>query len=100
MKKLKVKFIVNDATYQYEVNSISWHLDDEGLPIDIGIFADNIEVLEDIADNLGSLGFNVKEVDYPEHRFEALYGRLLATSIIVEDYTTSFIGYNWDNRMY
>ena len=100
MKKLKVKFIVKDSIYQYEVNSISYHLDDEGLPIDIVIFADNIEVLEDIADNLGCLGFNVIEVDYPEHRFEALYGRLLATSIIVEDYTTSFIGYNWDNIMY
>ena len=95
MKKLKVKFIVNDETYQYEVNSISYHLDDEGLPIDIGIYADNLEVLEDIANDLGRLGFNYKEVDYPEHRFEALYGRLLATSIIVEDYTNSFIGYNW-----
>lgn len=95
MKKLTVKFIKNGDIYQYVVSAISWHLDDDGLPVDIGIFADNIEVLEDIADNLGYLGFNVKEVDFPRHRFEALYGRLSVSNIIVEDYTYSFIGYNW-----
>lgn len=77
----------------YPISFISMETDDEGKPVDIVLKSKRIEILDDIAEKYGLLGYNSQEVmDFknltkleteenayvptPTGLYEALYGRL------------------------
>ena len=96
---MKIKF--NDGR-EYEVFSVTYQLDENGIPVDIIIYGAK-EVLEQIAE-YASIGVNIQECDwvsamqsdmwmhYADHVHNALYARLQPFTVIEADkvqYTAS-----------
>ena len=96
---MKIKF--NDGR-ECEVFSVTYQLDENGIPVDIIIYGAK-EVLEQIAE-YASIGVNIQECDwdsalqsdmwmhYADHVHNALYARLQPFIVIEADkvqYTTS-----------
>ena len=96
---MKIKF--NDGM-EYEVFSVTYQLDENGIPVDIIIYGAK-EVLEQIAE-YASIGVNIQECDwvsllqsglwmhYVDHVCNALYARLQPFTVIEVDrvqYTAS-----------
>ena len=96
---MKIKF--NDGR-EYEVFSVTYQLDENGIPVDIIIYGTK-EVLEQIA-SYAYIGVNIQECDwsssiqsgmwrhYADHVCEALYARLKPFTVIEADrvqYTAS-----------
>ena len=89
---MKIKF--NDGM-EYEVFSVAYLLDENGIPVDIIIYGIK-EVLEQIAE-YASIGINIQEYDwenamqsvmglhYLDHICNALYARLKPFTIIEAD---------------
>ena len=86
---MKIKF--NDGR-EYEVFSVTYHMDENNEPIDIVIYSTE-EILEQIAE-YASIGVNIQECNwddvfqsgvwehYSDHVYEALYARLKPFTII------------------
>ena len=96
---MKIKF--NDGR-EYEVFSVTYQLDENGIPVDIIIYGTK-EVLEQIAE-YASISVNIQECDwvsamqsdmwmyYADHVCNALYARLQPFTVIEADrvqYTAS-----------
>ena len=96
---MKIRF--NDGM-EYEVFSVDYQLDENGIPVDIVIYGTK-EVLEQIAE-YASIGVNIQECDwvsalqsdmwlhYSDHVCNALYARLQPFTVIEADrvqYTAS-----------
>ena len=96
---MKIRF--NDGM-EYEVFSVAYQLDENGIPVDIVIYGTK-EVLEQIAE-YASIGVNIQECDwvsalqsdmwlhYSDHVCNALYARLQPFTVIEADrvqYTAS-----------
>ena len=89
---MKIKF--NDGR-EYEVFSVTYQLDENGIPIDIVIYGTK-ENLEQIAE-YASIGVNIQECDwvsamqsdmwmyYADHVCNALYARLQPFAVIEAD---------------
>lgn len=76
---MKISFYDKD----YDVLSVSYERDENGIPIDISIIGKE-EVLQSIAEEQCILGFNIRQ--YPSSGdgsiYEALYGRLRGFVVI------------------
>lgn len=84
---MKIKF--NDGR-EYEVFSVAYQLDENGIPVDIVIYGTK-EVLEQIAE-YASIGVNIQECDWVSDMPNALYARLQPFTVIEADrvqYTAS-----------
>ena len=89
---MKIRF--NDGM-EYEVFSVDYQLDENGIPVDIVIYGTK-EVLEQIAE-YASIGVNIQECDwvsalqsdmwlhYSDHVCNALYARLQPFTVIEAD---------------
>ena len=89
---MKIKF--NDGR-EYEVFSVTYQLDENGIPVDIIIYGAK-EVLEQIAE-YASISVNIQECDwvsamqsgmwthYADHVCEALYARLKPLTVRFAD---------------
>lgn len=88
---MKIKFN-NDR--EYEVLSVYYHTDEKGIPVDIVITGEDEEVLYNIADEQGLLGFNIQQLklDIDTFVYEALYGRL--NEFTCTEYETATFGLN------
>lgn len=77
---MKIRF--NDGR-EYDVFSVTYQLDENGIPVDIIIYGAK-EVLEQIAE-YASIGVNIQECDWVSDMPNALYARLQPFTVIEAD---------------
>ena len=72
MERLSIKF--KDGCQFGNLLRVSYELDENGVPVDIVIVSEDIEVLEIIAERYARVGYNLQTTDTPDWKYREFWG--------------------------